>query len=136
MTATPSALPGNEDSTSEVRGEGTAGVSAARGWWSVGLALGAFVLYWVLGFTISWIAIGTQSWKDPTENAQYEAAVIVLQVLLGAMLLVALVLGITSIVRASRHRERTGKATAIVLGSIGTVLCIPMGLYLLLPYIP
>lgn len=109
-------------------------MSAKLGWWSVGLALGAFVLYWVLGLTLLYFAMETQSWKDPTENAQYTAASIVTQVLLGAILVVAFVLGIRSIVRGSRHRGRAGRAAAIVLGSIGAVLSLPMVLYLLLPY--
>lgn len=132
---TPSAPIGNEDTASEVSAVGAVRVSAARGWWSVGLAVGAPLVFSALAFAVSWFAIGTQSWRDPTENAQFTAVFIVLQVLLGATLLVALILGITSIVRASRHSEWTGRATAIVLGSIGTVLSLAMGLYLLiLPY--
>lgn len=135
MTATPSAVPGNEQAASDAPGSGTARVSMKHGWWSVGLALGSAVVFWIVGFivAVAVMAIFGGMGKVPEEVGS--AVYIVMYVLVIAMVIAAMIFGVTSVVRAFTQVGKSGRATAIVLGGIGIVLSTAMGWVLLMPYI-
>jgi hypothetical protein len=116
--------------------EGTAQVPVKHGWWSIGLALGAAVVFWIVGFlvavTVTAIFGGT---RDPDAQAVSSAAAIVILVLVIAMVIAGLILGVTSIARAVTQDGRSGRTRAIVLGGVGIALSTAMGFVLLISYL-
>ena len=135
MTTTPSALSGNDDTASEVPGIGTKRVSTRRGWWSVGLALGAAVVLWVVGWVVAIAVMTIFGGMGRVPEAVGVAFSIGLMGLVIAMLITAMILGVTSIVRAWPQVGQSGRTAAIVLGCIGIVLSALLGWVLLMPYI-
>jgi hypothetical protein len=135
MSMTPSADPTNERAASEATAFGTARVSAKSGWWSVGLALGSAVVFWIIGsiVAIAMMAIFGGMGRVPQEVGG--AVSIVIHVLVIAMVIAAMIFGVTSIVRAFTQVGDSGRVAAIVLGGIGVVLSTAMGWLLLMPYL-
>ena len=114
----------------------TARVSTKHGWWSVGLALGSAVVFWIVGFIVAMAIMATfGGMLDSDAQAVGGVAAIVIYVLVIAMVIAAMIFGVTSIVRAFTQVGQSGRTTAIVLGGIGIVLSTAMGWVLLVPYI-
>jgi hypothetical protein len=113
----------------------SAQVSTAGGKWSVALALGSAVVLWPVGLIVAIALMPIGSMTDPDYRAALGVAAIVAHVLIVAMLIAAVIFGVTSIVRARRQSERPGRTTGIVLGWIGIGLSALMGWVLLTPYI-
>jgi hypothetical protein len=110
--------------------------SAKPGWWSVGLALGSAVVFWIVGFMVAMAIMAIfGGMLDPDTQAVGGVAAIVIHVLVIAMVIAAMILGVTSIVRAFTLAGQSHRTTAIVLGGIGIVLSTVMGWVLLAPYI-
>ncbi len=129
MSATPAALPDNQPSASET----TPGVSTKHGLWSVVLALGAAVVFWVVGFLVAATVTAIfGGMRDPDAQAAAGVASIVVLLLAIAMVIAGALLGISSIVRAFTQGDQRGRGTAIALGGLGIVLSSAMGWVLLL----
>ena len=110
---------------------GAARVSTKPGWWSVGLALGSAVVFWIFAFIVVVAVmanfVGMRDVPQEVAGAIYLLAI--------AMVIAAMILGVTSIVRAARQVGQSGRTAAIVLGGIGIVLSALMGWVLLMPEI-
>ncbi|WP_404430023.1 hypothetical protein LG299_10670 [Microbacterium lacus] len=129
MSATPEALPDNQPAASET----TAGVSTKHGLWSVALALGAAVVFWVIGFLVAATVTAIfGGMRDPDAQAAAGVASVVVLLLAIALVIAGALLGISSIVRAFTQADRRGRNTAIALGGLGIVLSSAMGWVLLL----
>ena len=111
-------------------------VSTRLGWWSVGLALGSALVFWVIAFFVVGAVAGIFRGITSVPPAVASGVYIGISVLVAAMVIAAMILGVISIVRAWRQVGQSGRTAAIVLGCIGIVLGALMGLYLSLPFLP
>ena len=136
MMTTPAARPLGDPAARESGGTESTKVSVAHGWWSVGLALGSAVVFWIVGtlvaITIMAIFGGTLDQDGQSVNA---VVGVVIRLLALALAIGAMVLGVTSLVRAATQAGRSGRAAAIALGGIGIALSAVMGWLLLATFL-
>jgi hypothetical protein len=95
------------------------------------LALGSAMVFWIFALIVVVAVmanfVGMLDVPQEVAGAMYLLAI--------AMAIAAMILGVTSIVRAARQVGQSGRTAAIVLGGIGIVLSALMGWVLLMPEI-